>query len=112
MKVNIVDPAGGFARQARPVVVGNIVGLAVEDVEHLEAQSQLLVQLVRRLRIEQRGRLRLDAVVLDQATGAKVAPEEACRPRSKVAQRNAARGRGLQRFGNVVAGQVSVGEAG
>src|SRR6202521_1998678 len=112
MKVNIVDPAGGLARQARPIVIGNIVGLAVEDVEYVEAQSKLLVHLIRRLRIEQRGRLRLDAVGLNQATGAKVASEEACRPRSRVAQRNATRGSGLQRFGNVIANQVIVGKPG
>src|SRR5205807_1030926 len=37
MKVDVVDALRGFAGQARRVVIGDVVGLAVEDVEDVEA---------------------------------------------------------------------------
>ena len=41
-------------------------GHAVNNVEYIGAQSQLLAHFIRCLRIEQRGRLRLEDIVLDQ----------------------------------------------
>src|ERR1700686_5484688 len=66
VEVNIIHAVCGLARQARPVGISDVVGLVVEDIEYVEAQPQLPVHLVRCLRIEQSGRLGLDAIVLEQ----------------------------------------------
>src|SRR6185295_172971 len=95
MEMNIIDATGRLARQTRSVVVGDVIGPAVEDIEHIESQPQPLGELVSRLRVEQRSRFRFDAIVLDQRPRPEIASEKARGPRSQIAHRDTARSGGL-----------------
>ena len=65
------DAADRLARQPRQIVILDLVGLRVEEIEHVELQPQAVVEFVTRPRIEDQRRLRTNTVVLDQGRGPK-----------------------------------------
>src|SRR5689334_8290540 len=76
MNVAISDAADRLTRQPRQIVIFDLVGFRVEEVEHVELQPQTIVEFVARPRIEDQRRLRTDTVVLDQRTWPEIAPTQ------------------------------------
>src|SRR5450755_2585643 len=111
VEVNVVYARRRLARQSRRVVVGDVVGLAIEDVENVEAHPRPIVHVVGRLRVEQRGRARFHAGVLDQGAWTEIAPEQTRSPWPQVTHGDAARCSALQRLGNVVTDRLVIGES-
>src|SRR5262245_20017081 len=68
MHMAIRDAVDWLARQARQIIIFDLVGIGIEEVEHVELQPQPVVELVACPRIEDQRGLRTDAIVFDQRT--------------------------------------------
>src|SRR5258706_15091147 len=79
MEVDIGDRRG-FVAQPRLVVVGDGVLPAVEEIQHVERHLQTLLEAVGEPRVEDRGRPRAHAVVLEERPRPEGAPAQAARP--------------------------------
>src|SRR5439155_3314917 len=83
------NSGGGLVAQARSVEVGDVVHLRVEEVERVQREPRPMCQAETRLGVEQRGRSRAHAVVLDQRPGPEVPHRQAGPPRSQLVQGDA-----------------------
>src|SRR5262245_33978539 len=80
VEVDVVDPGGGLAREARRVEVADVVHLGVEQVERLDLEADPAPDLFPERQVEQARGGRLHAPVLDQRPRAEVAVAQAREP--------------------------------
>src|SRR6476659_67394 len=90
MHMPVRHAADRLARQPRQIVIFDLVGFRVEEIEYVEMQPQTIVELVTRARIEDQRCLRTDAVILDQGTRAEIASTERAEPAALTDERHAA----------------------
>src|SRR5687767_12785912 len=110
MEMDVLDRRR-LARQLRFVEVGDVVLVTVEDVEDGCAHLQRVADVIARFEVDQRGRLRLDAAILDQGSFAEVAKARAAEPAARMIDSDADGRNVLDRAGNAVAGGIVAGEA-
>src|SRR6185295_8707120 len=77
VEMHVVNACGRFAGEARPVEIGDVVHLRVEEVEDLEAQPRPGCEVVAPFQVQQHRGGGANAVVLDQRPRPEVAHEEA-----------------------------------
>src|SRR6267143_4976323 len=82
MKVFVRDPGSGFAFQAGRIEVADIVDLAVEEVQDIEADPHLLRHSVAELRIHERRGAGALRIVFDEGPRSEVAQSQSSVPRS------------------------------
>src|SRR6266480_5791622 len=80
MNMAIRDASDRLARQSRQIVVFDLVGVRIEEIQHVELQPNAVVEPVAGARIEDQRLQRADAVVLDQGTRAEIARLERTEP--------------------------------
>lgn len=108
MKMPVLHPFRSFPRQTRRIVIIDIAGALVEQVEHVERDAGLAIELVAQARIGQRGRGGAHAIVFHQRARAEVAQLEGGRPGALVGQGHAERSHLVDRAGNEIAGRVAL----
>src|SRR5689334_21097318 len=91
MEVDVFDAGDRLAHQARPVVVVDVAGLAVEQVEDIERDLDARRDLVADAQVGEGGRFRAHRAVFDQRARAEAAHLELAEPRPEVGYRRADR---------------------
>src|SRR5579864_93891 len=91
VEVDVGDAGGGLSGETGDVVVIDVAGLGVEEVEDLDGEAEVARQVVAGVEVEERGRVRAHAAVLDQRPRAEVAPAEAAEEAMRVGHRGADR---------------------
>ena len=74
------DAAKRLTRQSRQIVIFDLVGLRVEQVQHVELYPQAVIETVAGAGIENEGGQRADAVILDEGTWAEIARLQRAKP--------------------------------
>src|SRR5258705_4052062 len=103
MEVNVVDASRRFARQARRIKVGDVVGLGIEQVQDIQASAPGLVELVSGAQVDEHAGARAHTVVFDQRIGAEVTELQSTRPGAQILYGGAETRRQRNRTGDVIA---------
>src|SRR6266480_1744135 len=110
VKVLVGHPGSRFALQAGRIEVGDIVDLAIEEVQDIEADPRLLCYRVAQLRIQEHRGAGALRIVFDEGPWSKVAQSQTSVPRS-LRIRQAARHGPRCRPRNIVSNGVFILEA-
>src|SRR5262245_22308359 len=100
-----------LTRQLRLVEVRYVVVAAVEYIEQCCTELDVVREVVAGFHIDERGRLRPDAVVLDQRRRAEMPQARAAEPAARMVDREPQRRDALDRAGNAIARRIALREA-
>ena len=84
MEVDVIDAGSRLALEPGRVEVGDVLHPGVEEIERIHGQFEPRCELPVGLRIDDGGRARADAVVLDQRARSEIAEEDACGPAAEI----------------------------
>src|SRR5438034_535898 len=103
MHMTVRDAVDRLPRQTGEIVILDLIGLCVEEIEDVELQPHPIVELIAGAGVDDERRQRADAVVLDQRARAEIAGTQAAEPAGIAAEGNAAAGDPARRPRNEIA---------
>src|SRR4051794_33631103 len=111
MNVSVSNTADRLARQSRQIVIFDLVGLRVEQVQHVELYPQAIFETVAGAGIENEGGQRADAVILDEGTWAEIARLQRAKPTRFIAEGHGTALNPSRRAGDAIARRIEIGKA-